>query len=102
MDSIFKPKNEEQRETLSVTMACFLLLQATADLADDREKAIELNMIDETMTHLQSLACLYARYIFMGYEKKYSPLIAASFMGFFAGRYEISHNTLATLCPSRL
>lgn len=78
MGEIFSPKEEAQREMISTTMAFHFLLQATADLADERENALELGLIDETMTHLQSLACLYARYVFMGYEKKHSPLIVAS------------------------
>lgn len=80
LESIFSKKNEDQKGAITTAVAMQFLLQATADAEDARQSGIKSGLIAEWMTKEQSLAYLYAQYVFLGYEKKYSPALVGSFI----------------------
>lgn len=49
------------------------MFQATADEADARQQGIDAGFIADWMTKEEAVACLYAQYIFIGFDAKYSP-----------------------------
>jgi hypothetical protein len=68
------------REIITATKSFSLLIQASADIADTRQQAEKLGIIQKWMTHDQAIAYLLVLYVLEDYDYKYSPQIVLSLL----------------------
>jgi len=71
---------DKEKSIITATQSFQSLMQATADALDAREEGIQAGIIISSMPTEEVIPYLYSLYVFIGYERKHSPITACNLL----------------------
>lgn len=80
MSELQKLDDVREKPILSTTQAFQILVQASADITDDRARYEEHGLVSRWMTYDEAIACVLTLMVKDSYETHYSPQMMASLL----------------------
>lgn len=71
---------KKEKHVINATQSFQTLMHATAAALDARKEGIQTGIIPPSMPTEEIIPYLYSLYVFMDYEKKFSPIIAGNLL----------------------